>query len=217
MHVQVRAWDVDPDIVAVRDEELALGAARANLDGRAVVHARIRQAVGLVHVPGVDVLHGRRRRRWCRRDAGRVRARGGSAAGRPDLIRVPGRTLVRLGRTHTIVQVEALVAARESDTVVGREEPVLGGEAGVAGVHLGRPVIVRVCAGVEAAARRTISVHKDEGTDSNAQVGPSKLNRRVVTRGDVRPVKLRTCIRARDDHSRRVIRGAPHAQALYTR
>jgi hypothetical protein len=176
VYAQVRARDVDSDVVAVRDEELALGAARANLDGRAVVHARVRQAARLVRVPGVDVLHDRRRRRWCGRDGGRAHSRSTSAPGCPDLVRVPGRALVRLRRARAVVQVQALVTACECDAVIGRKVPVLRREAGIAGVDLGRPVVVRIRAGVEATMRTIVSVHAREGAGNNAQVGTSELN-----------------------------------------
>jgi hypothetical protein len=107
----------------------------------------------------VDVLHGRRPRRGRRgrRDHRRRRRRRHGLRrrhrpGRPDLVRVPRRARVRLRRARARGEVETLASAGDRESLVAGEVPVLSCGAGVARVYLSGPVIVRVCAGVEAAA-----------------------------------------------------------------
>jgi hypothetical protein len=108
----------------------------------------------------VDVLHSRRSRRGRRgrRDRARRAApwRHGfgrrHGPGRPHLVRVPGRARVRLRRARARGEVETLASASDCDALVAGEVPVLRGEARVACVDLRGPVVMGICASIEAAS-----------------------------------------------------------------
>jgi hypothetical protein len=70
-------------------------------------------------------------------------------------MRVPGRARVRLQTlaTQADVEVETLGSSGQGEAIVRGEVPVLLREARIAGVHLRGAEVLRVRAGVEAAAR----------------------------------------------------------------
>jgi hypothetical protein len=136
----------------------------------------------------------------------------------PDLVRVPGRALVRLDRAHRGV-VQAPVAAGDRDPVVGREVPVLRRRSGRARLHHHLPVVVRARAGVEAATSRLMSAYLElwewRKNAQGAVIAGELDPRGVVARLGVDPFKVRPWVVARHDHQGLTVCGDVHSEALH--